>query len=282
MSVNLLLALLFVTLTLSVWTLLRFGLLGYGRYQTEFTARAEDSFEQLFLFFDTRKIFFINLGLLLVLPMAVYLVSGSLFYVALVLIAIFVLPKYLFVMLESRRRRAINAELPDALAQIAAAMRAGATFLIAVETLVEETSGPISQEFSLLLREQRMGLTLAAALDNVAERVQTEEMDLMVTAAQISRELGGNLADIFERLSSTLRRKLEMEGKIVALTSQGKLQGWVVGLLPFFMIAALTVVEPEAMQPIFTSLLGWCFLAVIVVMEILGAITIRKIVNIDV
>lgn len=161
-------------------------------------------------------------------------------------------------------------------------MRAGATFLIAVETLVEETSGPISQEFSLLLREQRMGLTLAAALDNVAERVQTEEMDLMVTAAQISRELGGNLADIFERLSSTLRRKLEMEGKIVALTSQGKLQGWVVGLLPFFMIAALTVVEPEAMQPIFTSLLGWCFLAVIVVMEILGAITIRKIVNIDV
>lgn len=92
MSVNLLLALLFVTLTLSVWTLLRFGLLGYGRYQTEFTARAEDSFEQLFLFFDTRKIFFINLGLLLVLPMAVYLVSGSLFYVALVLIAILCCP----------------------------------------------------------------------------------------------------------------------------------------------------------------------------------------------
>lgn len=282
MSINLLLLFLFITLTLVVWTLLRFSVIGYGRYESEFTLRAEDSFDQLFLFFDTRKVFFINLGLLLVLPLLVYLVSGSLFYVLLVVIAIFVLPNYLFLLLENRRRQAINAALPDALAQIAGAMRAGATFLTAVETLTEESSGPISQEFSLLLREQRLGLTLAEALENVAERVQTEEMDLMITAAQISRELGGNLSDIFERLSSTLRRKLEMEGKIRALTSQGKLQGWVVGLLPFFMIAALTVVEPESMRPIFTSLLGWIFLAVILMLEILGAVMIRKIVTIDV
>ena len=172
--------------------------------------------------------------------------------------------------------------MTDALAQVAGAMRAGATFLNAVESMVDETSGPISQEFSLMLREQRMGLTLSDALENVAERVQTEEMDLLITATQISRELGGNLSEIFERLSITLRRKMEMEGKIDALTSQGKMQGWVVGLLPFFIILALTLIEPESMKPIYTSLLGWIFLAIILTMELLGAVMIRKIVNIDV
>ncbi len=282
MTLPLLLALLFVALTICVWTVLRLGSLGYGRYQSGFTNRAEDSFEQLFLFIDSRKLFLSNVGLLLVLPLTVYFVFGSWLYVVLVVIGIFALPKYLLKMMEARRRAAINAALPDALAQVAGAMRAGATFLNAIESMVEETSGPISQEFSLMLREQRMGLTLSDALENVAERVQTEEMDLLITATQISRELGGNLSEIFERLSITLRRKMEMEGKIDALTSQGKMQGWVVGLLPFFIILALTLIEPESMKPIYTSLLGWCFLAVILTMEVLGGVMIRKIVNIDV
>lgn len=282
MDIYVLLAGLFIALTVCLWTILRFSLQGYGKYEAEFTERADDSFEQLFLFIDTKKVFFINLGLLLFLPLGIYLISGSLFYVLLVVIAILVLPKWLFKVLEAKRRAAINAALPDALAQIAGAMRAGSTFLTAIENMVEETEGPISQEFSLMLREQRMGLTLSNALDNLAERVQSEEMDLMITAAQISRELGGNLSDIFERLSQTLRRKMQIEGKIKALTSQGKLQGWVVGLLPFLMILALSFTEPEAMRPIFTTLLGWIFLAVIIVLEIMGAIMIRKIVNIDV
>ncbi len=282
MNLPLLLVLLFVALTIGVWTVLRLSALGYGRYQSGFTNQAEDSFEQLFLFVDSRKLFLSNVGLLLVLPLTVYFVLGSWLYVVFVVISIFALPKYLLKMMEAKRRAAINAALPDALAQIAGAMRAGATFLNAVESMVDETSGPISQEFSLMLREQRMGLTLSDALENVAERVQTEEMDLLITATQISRELGGNLSEIFERLSITLRRKMEMEGKIDALTSQGKMQGWVVGLLPFFIILALTLIEPESMKPIYTSLLGWCFLAVILTMEILGGVMIRKIVNIDV
>ncbi len=176
MTLPLLLVLLFVALTICVWTVLRLSSLGYGRYQSGFTNRAEDSFEQLFLFIDSRKLFLSNVGLLLVLPLTVYFVTGSFLYVALVVIGIFVFPKYLLKTLEAKRRAAINAALPDALAQVAGAMRAGATFLNAVDSMVNETSGPISQEFSLMLREQRMGLTLSDALENVAERVQTEEM----------------------------------------------------------------------------------------------------------
>ncbi len=90
------------------------------------------------------------------------------------------------------------------------------------------------------------------------------------------------MAETFFRLSHMLRRKIEMEGKIKALTSQGKLQGWVVAALPFGIIAALTVVEPEGIEPIFSTILGWGFLTVIIILELMGALMIRKIVSIDI
>ena len=127
-----------------------------------------------------------------------------------------------------------------------------------------------------------MGMALEDALDSMAERVQSEDMDLVVSAALIARDVGGNLAEIFLSLSETLRRKIDMEGKIRALTSQGKLQGWVVGLLPFGIILGLMLVNPEGIKPIFNGLLGWGFLGVILVMEIIGGLMIRKIVTIDI
>ncbi|MCU7863464.1 MAG: secretion system protein F, partial [Candidatus Thiodiazotropha sp. (ex Lucinoma borealis)] len=89
-------------------------------------------------------------------------------------------------------------------------------------------------------------------------------------------------SEIFHRLSLSLRRKMEMEGKIQALTSQGILQGWVVGLLPFFIIGALYFVDRENIAPIFSNLLGWIFLTIIFILEAIGGLMIRKIVNIDI
>ncbi len=282
MEVILILVVLFLGITFIVWTIMNITLEGYDRYERTYTEKADTSLEKLFLFFDPRKLFAINVLALLLIPVLIYLLTHSLFYVVLAVVALFVLPKLIFKFLEVKRRNAINQALPDALAQIAGSMRSGSTLITAMQTMVEETKGPISQEFSLLIREQRMGTTLEEALDNLGERVQTAEMDLVITAAQIAREVGGNLSEIFDRLSITLRRKMEMEGKIKALTSQGKLQGWVVGLLPFGIMLALLYVEPDGIGPIFTSILGWGFLAVIIVMEIMGGLLIRKIVSIDV
>ena len=119
-------------------------------------------------------------------------------------------------------------------------------------------------------------------LENLGERVKSEDLALVLTAARIGRDVGGNIAEIFDRLSSTLRQKQSTEGKIEALTSQGKLQGWVVGMLPVGMIIVLYQMEPVAMKPLLTSLFGWMVLAVIVVLELLGIFMIRKIVAIDI
>lgn len=282
MDINLILAIVFLAITALIWVMLKFSMHGFETYQETFTEKTETKLESLFLFIDAKRIFLLNILLIVILPIIIYIVTSSPFYAILTLIAVLLLPKVLLHRLESQRKTNFTQSLPDALSQIASGMRAGQTFTSAMETMVKETRGPISQEFSLVLREQRLGKTLTESLDNLAERVQSEELDLVVTATQIANDVGGNLSEIFQRLSDTLRRKMEMEGKIKALTSQGILQGWVVGMLPFFIILALYFVDKDNISPIFSNLLGWIFLAIILINEFIGGMMIRKIVNIDI
>lgn len=272
----------FVVIVVVSWLLINLGATGFGVYQKTFTSTAESNLEKMFLFFDYKKMFFANMIFIVLIPLAIYGFSKSIFYAALSLIAIIFMPKVMLVVMAKRRKQAIVEALPDGLAQIAGSMRSGSTFSSSIENMVNETSGPISQEFALLLKEQKMGISQQDALENLGERIDSEDVDLVVTAALIARDVGGNLAETLERLSNMLRKKIEMEGKIKALTSQGKMQGWVVGALPFAIILALTYVEPESIGPIFSTYLGWGFLAVILLLEFMGAIMIRKIVSIDV
>jgi tight adherence protein B len=274
--------LLLASFTLVIWAVLTASMRSVERYANAVSETTESSLQNLFVMVDTRKVVFINLAMIVALPVIAYYVLDSVIWAIVAVVLALAMPRIVFVLLEKRRRRNITEALPDTLAQIAGAMRAGSTFPMAIQTMVSETKGPIGQEFDLVLREQRVGVTMEEALDNMAERVMTEEMDLVVSAALIARDVGGNLAEILMSLSVTLRRKLDMEGKIAALTAQGKLQGWVVSLLPFAVIAALLVFEPDAMWPIFTSLLGWAFLAVIIILEICGGFLIKKIVTIDI
>ncbi|MCG7983455.1 MAG: type II secretion system F family protein [Candidatus Thiodiazotropha lotti] len=282
MEILLILAIIFFSISVAIWHFLSYSVQGFERYKSIFTENTESKLENLFLFVDAKKVFLLNIVFLLVLPISVYLVTNSILYVLVSISVVLVMPKFLLLRLEAKRKIQFINSLPDALSQIASGMSAGQTFSSAMETMVQETKGPISQEFSLVLREQRLGMSLSEALENLGERVQAEELDLVVTATQISNEVGGNLSEIFRRLSDALRRKIEMEGKIKALTSQGVLQGWVVGLLPVLIIVALYFVDRENITPIFSNLLGWIFLGIIFINEIIGGLMIRKIVKIDI
>ncbi len=272
----------FFSVSLIAYTMINSSSTAWTRYSSSFSLSTESNLQNLFVFADTRKLLVFYLALFILLPGVLYFLDASVIVIAISLIALYLAPRFMFSLLAQRRKRKINEALPDGLALIAGAMKAGSTFSIAIQAFVEEQDGPLGQEFSLLLREQRVGARMEEALDNLAERVQTEEMDLFVSAALIAQEVGGNLSEILQRLSETIRRKLEMEGKIKALTAQGVLQGYVVTALPFLIMLALVFVEPEATQPLFSSLLGWGFLTVIVVLQVVGGLMIRKIVSIDV
>ncbi len=281
-DLSLVLLVVFIGVVLISGTAVMLGVKGWQQYQASFTASTESNLEKMFMFVDAKKMFLGNVAMIIGVPALVFITTENMFYVLLSILIVLSMPTIMMKVLEARRKQQIVESLPDALAQISGSMRSGATFTSSIETMVSETKGPIGQEFELLLKEQKMGISQQDSLENLGERISSEDVDLVVTAALISRDVGGNLAEILGRLSVTLRRKIEMEGKIKALTSQGKLQGIVVSMLPFAIIFALVYVEPEGIMPIFSTFLGWGFLAAIVLLEIMGAIMIRKIVSIDV
>ena len=133
-----------------------------------------------------------------------------------------------------------------------------------------------------MLREQRLGVTMEQSLSNLSRRVPTQSTTLVVSAMRIAIETGGGLAETLERTAATVRSRLQMEGKIGALTAQGKLQAWVVGLLPMVLMLVLDHMEPEGMALLWHSRLGWATLAVIGFLEFMGIYVIRKIVAIDI
>ena len=222
--------------------------------------------------------------LVIVFIVAVTLIfaGAGLLGIVLALCCLLLVPNLLFRLLIKQRVQRINTALPDALSQISAAMRAGSTFQTALQTQVDNNAGALEQEFAIVLRECRVGVRMEDALENLAERSNSEEIDLLVSAATIAQEVGGNLSDALQGLSDTIRRKLEMEGKIQSLTAQGRLQGHVVTALPLVMLLGLCFVEPETTLPMFSSLLGWIVLLIMFVLQITGALMISKIVSIDI
>lgn len=184
--------------------------------------------------------------------------------------------------LASRRRKRFAYQLPDGLLALASALRAGCTLSRGLELMAGRQPSPLNQEFTIVLAEYRVGRPLAESLEEMHRRVDAPELQLLNTAINVSRRVGGNLADTLESLARTLQEKAHVEAKIDALTSMGRAQGWVVGLLPIFIGLVLYQQQPERMSLLFTQWYGWIVLGVVAAMMTLAAGMIRKIVSIDV
>ena len=275
-----------MTVTLAIalltWSLFDIGTRGLARYRQMFTEQTNFSMRELFLFIEPERLFALNLSLMLLVGAAAWLLSGSLLTALLALVAAAFLPRQVLSFLRRKRLDTLEQQLPDALLTLAGGMKAGVSLTQAIQQLSAESRPPVSQEFDMVLREQRLGVSLDDALDNLGRRVPLQSITLTVSAMRIASETGGQLAETLERASQTLRTKLAMEGKIRALTSQGKLQAIVVGALPLFLLVVLNKMEPEAMNLMFTTPMGYATLAVIALLEIFGVLIIRKIVDIDV
>lgn len=245
-------------------------------------AEEEGGLRDMFISVDPQKLFYYNMAALFIVPGLLWGFTGNAVLVVGAAIFIIIFPRLYVRWLKKRRFDQFEKQLPDALLMVSGAMRAGASLTVAMESMVKEQRPPLSQEFDLLLREQRVGVDFDTALKNMEKRLPIQDFIMVVSGMRISREVGGNLADILETLADTLRMKHQMEGKIKALTAQGKMQGLVMTSLPLFLMFILTHMEPEAMAPLYDTLVGWATLSVIAVMEVIGYVAIQKIVSIDV
>jgi tight adherence protein B len=251
-------------------------------YRETFTSTASTTLSDMFLFVDPQRLFKYNLIAIIVLPLLSWLVFRDFGATLAVLGIVIFLPATVYRTMRARRMKKFEAQLPDALLMVSGAMRAGASLSIALEGLVKEQPPPVSQEFELYLKEQRLGVDFEQSLRSMEERNPMQDFRMLVTALRINREVGGNLAETMETLGDTLRRKAMMEGKIQSLTAQGKLQGIVMTGLPILLGFLLNFMEPDAMSKLWTTPIGWALLVVILIMESMGYFLIKKITTIDV
>lgn len=184
--------------------------------------------------------------------------------------------------LDARRREKFNSQLPEALATMSNALRAGFSISQAFESVVEQGEKPMSEEFAILQQQLRIGMSFEDALESMAGRVGSDDLSLVTTAILVSRKTGGNVTEIFDKISETIRGRMRIERKVKTLTAQGRMQGLVVSAMPIFLCLVMCVLKPKMMIPFLTSAMGLLCMGATVVLITLGWLMIRKIVKIDV
>lgn len=205
------------------------------------------------------------------------LLFGGIFYIAGLR-----LPPLIVKNLYDKRSSKFVDQMVDGLTIMANGIKSGLTVPQAMERVVENLPPPISQEFSLILSQLRLGRSLEEALIELAERIPMQDVQMFVTGINILKETGGNLAETFETIVLTIRERQKIEKKIQAMTAQGLMQGIIVTLVPFGLIGLFMVVDPGYMKPMFNSTLGLFILFLMLVLQIIGGLVIRKIVKIKV
>ena len=187
------------------------------------------------------------------------------------------------------RLKAFNSQLPDTITLIANALRAGSSFLQAIELVVRESRPPISVEFGRVIREVNLGLPFDIALENMVRRVRSEDFELMATAIAIQHQVGGNLAEILDSIAFTIRERIRIKGEIRTLTAQQRMSGYVVGGLPFFLAFFIYVAAPKFFDPMFVAPpavlgipMGVILFFIALLAMVAGFFFIRRIVDIEV
>ncbi len=230
-----------------------------------------------------------TVGEFLVLTFLVSLLLGLLFYALhrYVLIPVgivggFFLPRIYLGMRRSQRLKAFNDQLSDALNLIVNSLRAGYSTAQALEVISSEMPAPISEEFGRVVLELQLGVPFDVAMANLLRRMPSEDMELIVTAMSVQREVGGNLAEVLDAISFTIRERVRIKGEIRTLTAQGRYTGYLITALPFVLATIIYLINPGFMGVLFTDPCGWLMIGISLVLIVIGYIVVSKIVNIEV
>lgn len=195
----------------------------------------------------------------------------------------FIAPRFYVARATSRRLIRFEQQLPDTLGLWVNALRAGFSVLQAMEAISRDAPEPTATEFKRVIQEVQLGIDLEDALAHLLARVESEDLDLVITAVNIQREVGGNLAEILDTIGHTIRERIKLKGEIRVLTSQGRYTGYLISFLPIAVALFLSAVQPGFMNPMFENrFCGWPMLGIGLALIGLGMAAIQKIVNIEI
>jgi tight adherence protein B len=216
---------------------------------------------------------FMALGWLLFNQVVLVLISGIVGYFV---------PRWYLGFRHRRRLIAFGNQLSDTLNLWVNALRSGYSVLQAMEAIARELPPPVSVEFNRVVQEVRLGLQLEVALQNLLRRVDSDDMDLVVTAVNVQREVGGNLAEILEVISHTIRERVRIKGEIRVMTAMGRYSGYIITLMPIILTLILFMINRPYIMQLFQETCGWIMVGIGLTMMAMGFLAIRKIVDIEV
>ncbi len=253
-----------------------------ARYRSRFASGIDRDLGRAFVFIDAGRLLVAHLAIVVLLTGLVAWSTGRAAPAIAVAVALAALPRLSLLVLRRRRRQRFRLQVPELIDLIAGGLRAGHGLAVVTAELSHRMPPPASQELALIQRQQRMGMRFDEALAGLARRMPLEETVLLVTALRLGANAGGDMAQTLESLAAAVRRKLALEGKVRALTAQGRLQAWVMGLLPFAMLALLGLVEPGMVDALLGTRAGLAVCGFVLLSEAIGVALIRRIVTVDV
>jgi tight adherence protein B len=211
-----------------------------------------------------------------------FLITNHLLFLIIGCILGFYLPRWYLAKKQRERMSKFNESLPDMISTIVGSLRAGFSFPQALKSVTEEAGSPIKEEMESVLKEMQYGSSLEDSLNSLKERMPSDDLDLMIQAILIQRQVGGNLATVLDKIVETIRDRTKIQGQIKTLTAQGRLSGIVIALLPFILSFVLYFVEPDYISTLFKHPIGLALIVAAVFSGLIGFIMIKKITTIEV
>ena len=225
---------------------------------------------------------FIGLNILVTLAGGLigYMLFGGISQALLIGFVCLLIPGMLVKHKKKARLNNLNEQICDSLTVLTNSLRAGYSFQQALDLVAKEMDGPLALEFRRTLREINFGSTTEQALMNLIQRAESNDLELMLTAVLIQRQIGGNLAEIFDNISNSIKERIRLKGEIKTLTAQGRISGLLIGLLPVGLFAILILISPDYIGILLRESSGRMILGVAVVSEVIGFLIVRKVVDI--
>lgn len=222
-----------------------------------------------------------GLGLLTFLLLWPNLILGVVFGGVVTLLG-WSIPKIAIRGLWEKRCTRFTDQMVDGLTIMSNGVKSGLSITQSMERVVANMSGPIAQEYSMVLNKIRLGMSVEDALNEMGDRIPKPDVQMFVTAINILKETGGNLAETFSTIVITIRERQKVEKKIQAMTAQGLMQAVIITLVPFVLLILFLVIDPQYVKPLFSTTLGWIALAIMLTLQVIGGVMMKKIVTIKV
>jgi tight adherence protein B len=271
----------FVAVACALPLIARLAQWGGQSWRTRFERNVGNRLSESFVFTDPRRLFVLQCVVMVVAALGISWWLDVIWLGLVASILIGFVPEMLLKRMRQKRRERFQAQFPDALMLIGSSLRAGASLGLALSEAATQFGAPLGEELGLVLRELKLGLRLDAALARLERRIPLEDVRMFCSAIKIAQDTGGNLAETLQTVAESARTRAALEGKLDALTAQGRMQAWIMTALPLAVLLGIQAVDPEGAALLLGTMSGWLVLITVMVLQLAGLLMIRRILAID-